>query len=115
MRKDATDLAIQFAEAVLRQQEAVFRGDSRGARKWGNRMTRSWEQVSGLGETGFDAMLGLLQHAETIVRIDAAVALLHYRHERAMAVLRTIADSAEPEAGMAAEALKRWDEGAVDF
>ena len=107
---DVSGLVREWADAVVKQEEAIFRGDTRGVRRHAGRITRSWKKIEALGDPALEEMCRLLEHPDPLVRIDAAVLLRHFKPDRARAVLVELAATD----GRAQRALRSWDSGAWD-
>lgn len=104
-----------FADSVVQQTEAIKQGDHRAGNKCAKQYIKMFERLRGVGDAGRDTMLPLLSHPRSDVRATAAAFLLRYKTKEAMAVLRTEAAGKGLVAFEAAQALKRWEEGAWDL
>lgn len=100
-----------FAESVIRQTEAIGRGDHRTGNKHAKRRIAIFQKLRMLGDVGRDAMLPLLKHPSSDVRTMAAAYLLRYRTREALDVLRKEAAGQGLIAFESSEAIKRWEEG----
>ena len=111
MVKDLDKLVEQFAENVVLQMEAIYRGDSRTGNKHADKYTAALMKLRAAGDAGREALCVLLKHPRPSVRVRAAAFLLRYRTEEAKAVLEA-AVSGEGVASIGAiMTLKRWEDG----
>ena len=105
-------LVAKFAENVVAQGEAIWRGDAKTGNGHARRYIAAWMKLVSAGDAGRDAMVPLLAHPHPEVRSMAAAFLLRYRHREARAVLEEVARGRGLAAFGAGECLKRWEEGA---
>lgn len=105
------ELAADFASNVAAQTEAIWKGDARTGSKHARRYIAGFEKLREHGESGRDALAGLLTHPRMDVRVKAAIYLLSDRP----AVARPVLEEASKSEGMspfeASQALKYWNEG----
>jgi hypothetical protein len=100
-----------FADCVVKQREAIARGDSRRGNQASKKYIDAFNKIRSHGSAGKDALAGLLDDARPEVRVMAATFLLKHCENRARAVLEKDAAGTGPTAFGAAQALKRWAEG----
>ncbi|MFP2897852.1 DUF2019 domain-containing protein [Corallococcus sp. 4LFB] len=105
------DLVEQFAENVVAQNEAIFRGDARTGNKHARKYGAAVDKLLAHGNAGRDALCVLLKHERMDVRVMAAAHLLRYRTAEAKAVLEEAAKGQGLVPFGAQQALKRWEEG----
>jgi hypothetical protein len=104
-------LVQEFAENVMAQTDATWRGDAKTGNKHARRTNRAVEALFALGDQGRDALVPLMYEGRPDVRSMAAAFLLRYRHDEARRVLEELARGEGLIAWKAQECLKRWEEG----
>jgi Domain of unknown function (DUF2019) len=109
---DVPKLVDEFAQAVADQTDAVWRGEHREGNKHAKRYLAAFQKLRAIGDAGRDALVPLLNHERMDVRVMAATFLLRHRTTESMSVLRQAAKGPGLVAFEAAEAIKRWNEGA---
>ncbi|NVJ25295.1 DUF2019 domain-containing protein [Myxococcus sp. AM011] len=105
------DLVEQFAQNVIAQNEAIFRGDAKTGNKHARKYGDAVDKLLAQGNAGRDALAVLLKHERMDVRVMAAAHLLRYRTVEAKAVLEEAAKGQGLIPFGAQQALKRWEEG----
>ncbi|AFE05626.1 hypothetical protein COCOR_04094 [Corallococcus coralloides DSM 2259] len=105
------DLVEQFAQNVVAQNEAIFRGDAKTGNKHARKYGAAVDRLFAHGNAGRDALTVLLKHERMDVRVMAAAHLLRYRTVEAKAVLEEAAKGQGLVPFGAQQALKRWEEG----
>lgn len=105
------ELVEQFAANVVRQTEAIERGDAVASNRFADEYIGAWRRLREIGDAGREALAELLSHHEVDVRTAAATFLLRYRTAEAKQVLEEAAEGQGLVAFEAAQALKRWEEG----
>ncbi|NVB83320.1 MAG: HEAT repeat domain-containing protein [Kofleriaceae bacterium] len=108
---DPTKLVVQFAEDVVLQTDAIWRGDHKTGNKHAKRYIATFQKLRTMGDVGRDALAALLVHERPDVRVMAAAFLLRHRTPDALDVLRDAARGSGGAAFGASEAIKRWEEG----
>ena len=108
---DLQKITEEFAKNVAAQTDAIMRGDRTGGNKYAKRYIAAFKKLRDHGETGRDALAGLLTHSRMDVRVYAAGCLLSDRPEQALPVLREAAKGEGLIPFEASQALKYWDEG----
>jgi hypothetical protein len=113
--KKIQQLVDDFAANVIAQHEAIWRGNARVGNCHANRTLRCFDKLYRYGPAGKDGLATLFTHNNPLVRGTAAVFLLKYKTEEAMAILEELATGEGFSAFCASEAIKRWNEGAWDL
>jgi hypothetical protein len=111
-RKSIDLLVASFAEDVAAQTASIWAGDARTGNRHAKRYLKAYRQLRDMGDEGLEALSRLFQHDSPDVRSMAAVFLLKYKTEEALAILRLIAQRPGLVGFGASEAIKRWEEGA---
>ncbi len=106
------ELVEQFAENVVAQTDAIWRGDARTGNKHARTYGAAVDKLFTHGDAGRDALAVLLKHPRMDVRVMAAAHLLRHRTAEAKAVLEEAAKGEGLVPFEAGQALKRWEEGA---
>jgi hypothetical protein len=110
---DTIELFVnEFADNVAAQADAIHNGLSRIGNKHAKRYMNAFAQLRALGDRGRDALVPLLSHPRSDVRIAAAAYLLRHRTSEATAVLEAESHRPGLSGFEAQQALKRWREGA---
>src|SRR5690349_21136218 len=107
----AEDLVQQFAEAVVAQDACLERGDAKTGNRHANRQFAAFRKLRAMGDSGREALAALFRDSRPTVRGMAAVFLLRYKTEDALAVLRALSKRRGMIGFEASEAIKRWEEG----
>ncbi|MBI5027082.1 MAG: DUF2019 domain-containing protein [Nitrospirae bacterium] len=113
-KKNIDKLVLQFAESVIKQNEAIMAGDHKAGNKYAKKYIQCFKKLCGFGSEGKEALSKLLKHEDLGVREMAAAFLLNfmkYKTNEAMAVLKEIAKIPGLIGFGASEAIKRWEEG----
>ena len=105
------ELVEQFAENVVAQTDAIWRGDAKTGNKHADRYIAAFRKLRAHGDAGRDALAVLLTHPNLDVRTMAAAFLLRHRTVQAKAVLEEAARGQGLIAFEAGETLKHWEEG----
>ena len=106
-----TELVTEFELNVRAQADAIARGDSKSGNKYAKKYIEAFEELRRHGDAGRAALLPLLSHYRSEVRVMSAAYLLRYRTEDAKAVLEREASGKGLTAFAAGQALRRWEEG----
>lgn len=104
-------LVTVFADAVVKQTEAIRLGNARTGNKHAKRYIAAFKKLRSLGNPGRDALIPLLADSRADVREMAAVYLLRYKTKEALAVLHKEAGGVGLVTFGAQQAIKRWEEG----
>ena len=104
-------LVEKFATTLSSQTDAILRGDSRAAQRFGNQHIETFKKILRYGDVGREALVFLFRHPRPDVRVGAAACLLRYRTVEALAVLRPLAEGNGLSSLDASMALKHWEEG----
>jgi hypothetical protein len=104
----------RFAKAVMDHGDSMKRGGSDPGQHV-RAYVAAFEELCCLGDQGRGALSSLFTHPRADVRIAAAAFLLRYDHNRAKRVLETEAKRTGPDAFVASQALKRWEDGTWDL
>ncbi|CAM3286190.1 DUF2019 domain-containing protein [Corallococcus sp. ZKHCc1 1396] len=107
----ADALVNQFAENVVAQTDAVWRGDTKAANRHARKYINAFDKLRALGDEGRQSLTVLFEHPRMDVRVMAAAYLLRYRTKDAIAVLNDAARGEGFVPFKATQALKRWEEG----
>ena len=106
-----TALANKFAASVLQQASCIKRGDATEGNKHAKSYIKAFRDITKFGNAGREALIPLLKHDDTNVRVMAAAFLLRYATNEALSVLEA-AKSGGGLAGLgAAQTLKNWSDG----
>lgn len=106
------DLVNEFADCVAAQSEAISRGDSSLGNKFAKRYVAAFDELRTYGDAGRDALADLFHDRRSSVRVMAATYLLRHCETQAVAILEKEAKASGIVAFGAAQALRRWKEGA---
>lgn len=105
------NLALEFAHGVAAQTDAIRIGDHKSGDKHAKRYIKAFQRLRAYGDGGRNALIPLLGHSRSDVRVMAAAFLLRHRTLDARAILEQEAQGQGLSAFSAQETLKRWDEG----
>jgi hypothetical protein len=108
-------LVRKFAESAIGQTDALENGDAVSGEKHAVACSKTFDALRAQGDSGREALTALFEHEDAAVRTTAAVFLLGYCEERALAVLEAEAKGDGLPAFVAAQALERWEEGDWDL
>jgi hypothetical protein len=113
MVEDSVESLVDlFARHVQAQTETMWSGDTRASNKHAKKVFAAFSRLRSKGNAGRDALAVLFSHPRMDVRVSAAAFLLRHRTVEAKAVLEEAAKGQGLIPFEAAEALKRWEEGA---
>jgi len=104
-------LVEEFAKAIIKQNEAIMKGNYKLGNKYAKKYIKCYQQLFKVGEEGKEALAKLFNHDDIGVREMAAVVLLKYKTEEALKILRELANKPGLIGFGASEAIKRWEEG----
>ena len=108
-KEDAAKLVEQFVETIIKQEEAIFAGDVKAAKYYGNRYTPIAKKIMGMGEEARDQFASLLEHPCRLIRVAAAVYLYSSRPEQTLAAMREVAKGDDFAAFCAQRRIKEWE------
>lgn len=108
---DITRLVDEFADSVIKHQEAILAGDGKATKKQGERTIRIWRKIKNLGEEAKEQMTMLFKHPDQLVRVAAAGALLNYKHQEAMTVLKEEVKAGGFAGFCAEQQIAGWEKG----
>ncbi|HET9235419.1 MAG TPA: hypothetical protein VFP10_14895 [Candidatus Eisenbacteria bacterium] len=110
-QKEIARLVSVFRENVIAQTDAIG-NEGRSGNVFAGKRTRAFAKLrEQFGDSGRDALAVLMTDVRPDVRVTAAVYMLRYRHQEAIAVLRKAAAKESMVGFEAGEAIKRWNEG----
>jgi HEAT repeat protein len=115
MLKTPSELAQEYAEAVIKQEECIFQGNARKGNQFARRYIQIARELLSGGEESISVFAELLQHPDPNVRGNAAANLLKDRTSEAVAALKPLAES-EGLAGLGAKmTLERYRRGELEI
>jgi molybdenum cofactor cytidylyltransferase len=108
VKKSAAELVDELVEAIVKQREAVHSGSTKDVRYWARRITP--RKIRQMGDDGNRELATLLRHPDWEVRATAAVYLMSYMPEEALAVFRELAERDGLVGWAARMRIKEWEE-----
>jgi hypothetical protein len=109
-RKTINELVAEFAESVVKQNEAIWRRDPSTGNKFADSYADAFKELHALGNSGLAALASLLDDKRVDVRTMAAAFLVPYMTNDAVKVLEEASEGQGIVALGAEMALKRWHE-----
>ena len=107
---DTEELVNQFADAIIKQNEAIYSGTTKEVRRYGKKITPIARKLVNMGEEGKRQFATLFNHPDREIRATAAVCLMSYMPEEALVVLRELAEGDDLIAMGAQMRIKEWEE-----
>ena len=110
------ELVTRYVDAASRNGSATLRSDEEEANRAHDELAEIYRELRRRGGDDQAALLGLLDHEDTGVRLWAAAHALEFAPERGEPVLRrTRAEMKNLLGFVAGMTLARWREGALEF
>lgn len=110
--EEVEKLINKIAEYEINRNFALWHEeDVKKANKYDRKIDKAFDKIREYGDSAREKMTRLFEHENDSVKILAAASLLRYDTERAMAVLKKIAAKDNFNGFVAAQAIKRWEEG----
>jgi len=109
-RKTINELVAEFADSIVKQNEAFLRRDIETANAFADRYVDAFRELRDIGNPGLTALASLFDHERPDVRTTAAAFLIPYMTEESVRVLEEAAEGRGIVALGAEMALKRWRE-----
>lgn len=110
MKKTASELVQEFADAIIKERQAVENGNTKEVRRYGNNRPPIARKLLRMGDEGKREFAILLQHQDREIRGTAAVYLISSIPEEALAVFRELAEGDDLIAMGAQMRIKEWEE-----
>lgn len=110
-RLSKEELVNVFARAAALHSQALLAGDHRIANREARIVSKTFRQLTEMGDEGRQALTLLFTHANDDVASLAAAYLLRYATDEAVQVLERIARKKGLVGFQAQQALERWREG----
>ncbi|MCE5324304.1 DUF2019 domain-containing protein [bacterium] len=107
---DVSKLVDEFAEAIIKQNQAIHSGTTKEVKHYGNKIGPTARKLLQKGEEAKRQFATLFSHPDREVRANAAFYLINSMPEEALAVYKELAQGDDLVALGAQMRVKEWEE-----